>query len=1031
MLQEDINTLQQENMGMQTAIAIALEQKKAVLEQTPPARLLSATAAATTALLTIDNFDAAVNTALQIMGESLDCDRVTVIENFQFPSNPTVAHWRLLYEWTSCDTVSQISDPDVAQGTWEGIEAWYERCRQGDSISYLLEEMPEPFRSGQAAIGVKALYGVPIFVENQYWGVVGFDDCRAAKRRNLAELDVLKTAATCIGSAIQRKRREQALLQAEQARVAELARVNAQLTQLNQELLERKTQQEVLFSISQAIAKVQNHKQLLKVIYEQIKPVFPYDNAGLFVLDQTGEHIYEILDDQVLPDAIQTQLTQAGLLGFFPFLGHKPQAWIYAESPVICSLPEQAEYFLKSCRGQFEIGINAGLQQMIGGSLYCGGKKIGMLSFNSQQRNFYSEQHISLFKGISDLVAIAVANILANEGIVQRETQLLAAQQALLQAEQKRVAELATANLSLQQRDSLLSVVAQITKDLLKTEDIDVAIPTALETVGKLVNMSRAVLILEHQDPSTQRLKHCVIYEWVAAGIADHDSVGMSIMDNDNFQVMIQPLYQGQSMWRVIDELPVITRQQFDKLQIKSTGVVPIFIEGSYIGCVGFDDCVTPRQWNQQEIDVLTAAAESIGAALHRKQLVECLITERARIAEKRVAELAKANESLRGCVNRLADQPDCETFWEHILLEASAQINSYAAALFLYDQSSNTRVMKRYVREGKVLPIKTTPELSQFKKAIPGDIASFWEKALFQGEPVLFNLDNWDERVSPRMKWHQNQGHRSILRVPLILGDRPLGFIGFCFREARTSLPENMELIMALAQQATLAIQLTNLAEQGRQAAILEERNRMAREIHDTLAQAFTGVIIQLGAASRIITDESADVQAHINQARDLAREGLAEARRSVNALRPQILETSNLRKAFNRLAAQMSAIDTQIICTVIGEVYRLSIDRENNLLRIGQEALTNAVKYAQASEIQIELVYQPTEFILRVKDNGQGFEMDSLSMVQGFGLISMKERCDRISANLTIQSIPGQGTEIMILIDNDAKNLDSHLNC
>ncbi|MBE9198864.1 MULTISPECIES: GAF domain-containing protein [unclassified Nodularia (in: cyanobacteria)] len=801
MLQEDINTLQHENMGMQTAITIALEQKKAVPESAAANRLLEATAAAAKALLTIDNFDTAVSTALQIIGESLDCDRITVIENFENPSNLRLPHWRVLYEWTAFDSVSQISDPDVAQGTYAGIESWYERCSQGQSISYLLEEMPEPFRSGQVAIGVKALHGVPIFVENQYWGIVGFDDCRTAKRRNPAELAVLKTAATCIGSAIQRKRTEQASLQAEQARVAELA----------------------------------------------------------------------------------------------------------------------------------------------------------------------------------------------------------------------------TANVSLQQRDRLLSVVAQITKDLLKREDIDVAIPTALEAVGKLVNISRVVLIIERQDPSTRRLKHCVVYEWVAAGIADHDSVGMSVMDNDHFQVMIQPLYQGQSIWRVIEKLPVVTRRQFEKLEIKSTGVVPIFIEGSYIGCVGFDDCVTPRHWSQQEIDVLTAAAESIGAALHRKQLVECLIAERARAAEERAAELARANEALRGCVNRLADQPNCETFWEHILLEASAQINSYAAALFLYNESSNTRVMKRYVREGKVVSIATSPELAEFKKSIPGDIASFWEEALFRGEAVFFNLDDCDERVSPRINWHQNQGHRSIVRVPLILGDRPLGFIGFCFREPRTGLPENMELIMALAQQATLAIQLTNLAEQGRQAAILEERNRMAREIHDTLAQAFTGVIIQLGAASRIITDESADVQAHMNLARDLAREGLAEARRSVNALRPQILETSNLRKAFKRLAAQMSAaIDTQIICTVMGEVYPLSIDRENNLLRIGQEALTNAIKYAQASEIQIQLVYQPTQFILRVKDNGQGFEMDSLSMVQGFGLISMKERCDRIGAELIIQSLPEQGTEIMISITN-----------
>ncbi|MCP6758374.1 MAG: GAF domain-containing protein [Fischerella sp. CENA71] len=958
-------------------------------------RILEATATAANALLTIENFNEAVNTALKLIGESLDCDRVSVIENFNHPSEPLHC-WKMLYEWNSPHTVSQITHPDEAQGIYEegGIAQWYERISQGNSLSYLLEEMPEPFRSGQAALGVKVLHVVPIFVEGQCWGVFGFDDCREGKRRGSAELALLKTVAACIGSAIQRQR--------------------------------------------------------------------------------------------------------------------------------------------------------------------------------------------------------------------------------IQQAEQKRTAELAKVNAELQQRDRLLSVVAQVTKNLLETEDIDVAIPTALQAIGEVANMSRVQLILERQAPTTQKLQHCVTYEWVAAGITPQiNHPTMAVIDNDDAEVMLRELYAGRSIWRIVDCLPDAIRVQFESIGIKSSGGVPLFIEGRYIGCVAFDDCVTPRHWSQQEIDVLTTAAEGIGAALHRKQLVERLIAERARTAEERVAELSKANtalknsldrlaadseldtflghvileikhqlgaqrshlflydppshtlhlhlgsethevlpkdklqdiepfrdpipaditkaweimvqtkqplefaiwenphpehwpvalewhrqrghqtamciplmlgdialgflglaftqkatlnpeefelaqalahqatlaiqltrlaeeakqaailkeqkkaakkqiaelvranESLRGCVNRLADEPDLETFWEHILLEASAQAKSYAAALFLYNETSDTKVMKRYVRERQVVPIKTAPELEPFRVPITGTILSFWKEALFRGEAIFFNLDNWDEEVYSGIKWHRSQGHRSIVRVPLILGSRPLGFIGLCFREPRTSLPENIELIMALAQQATLAIHLTHLAEQSRQAAVLEERNRMAREIHDTLAQAFTGVIVQLGAASRIVPGELPEVQAHITQARDLAREGLAEARRSVNALRPQILETSNLCKAFNRLAAQMSAsIDMQISCNIIGEVYPLSVEVENNLLRIGQEALTNSIKHAFATEIKIELVYEPTQFILRVKDNGRGFETDSLSVVKGFGLMGIKERSDRISAQLTIQSIPGQGTEITILI-------------
>ncbi|MBD2516013.1 GAF domain-containing sensor histidine kinase [Nostoc sp. FACHB-973] len=986
-----INT---DNTELQEARVAQLEAQNRLLENRD--RILEATTTAVNALLTIENFDRAVNTALKVIGESLDCDRVSVIENFAHPSQPLHC-WKMLYEWNSPYTVSQISHPDEAQGSYEegGIAEWYERIKQGQNLSYLLEEMPEPFRSGQAALGVKVLHVVPIFVEGQCWGVFGFDDCREAKRRGSAELALLKTVAACIGSAIARQR--------------------------------------------------------------------------------------------------------------------------------------------------------------------------------------------------------------------------------IQQAEQKRTVELAKVNQELQQRDRLLSVVAQITKNLLETEDIDVAIPTALQAIGQVANISRVQLILERQNPATQKLQHWVTYEWVAEGITPQiNHPTMAAIDNDDAEVMVIELHAGRSIWRIVDHLPDTIRVQFESIGVKSSGGVPLFIEGRYIGCVAFDDCLTRRHWSQQEIDVLTAAAEGIGAALHRKQLVERLITERARFAEERVAELSKANtalknsldrlaadseldtflghvileikhqlsaqrahlflydppshtlrlhlgsetdevlpknqlqdiepflnpipaditgawkimvqtkqplefaiwenahpehwpvalewhrtrghqtamciplilgdialgflglafqqkatlkpedfelaqalahqgtlaiqltrlaeeakqaailkeqkkaakeqiaelvranESLRGCVNRLADEPDLETFWEHILLEASAQAKSYAAALFLYNETSDTKIMKRYVREGRVLPIKTSAELEQFRVPVTGNLLSFWKEALLRGEAIFFNLDDWNQQVDSGIKWHRSQGHRSIVRVPLILGSRPLGFIGLCFREPRTSLPENIELIMALAQQATLAIHLTHLGEQSRQAAILEERNRMAREIHDTLAQAFTGVIVQLGAASRIVPSELAEVLAHITQARDLAREGLAEARHSVNALRPQILETSNLPKAFNRFAAQMSAsIDTQIICNIIGEIYPLSVDIENNLLRIGQEALTNAIKYASASEIKIELVYEPTQFILRVKDNGKGFDTDSLSTVKGFGLMGIKERSDRTGAHLTIQSIPGQGTEITIIIN------------
>lgn len=203
--------------------------------------------------------------------------------------------------------------------------------------------------------------------------------------------------------------------------------------------------------------------------------------------------------------------------------------------------------------------------------------------------------------------------------------------------------------------------------------------------------------------------------------------------------------------------------------------------------------------------------------------------------------------------------------------------------------------------------------------------------------------------------------------------------------------------------------------------ASILEERNRMAREIHDTLAQAFTRILLNVGAATQVLTDDLEATQAHFEMVEDLARTGLAEARRSVAALRPQLLEDGSLHSALYRLVTQMrAAADTDIIYEIKGTAYSMPVEVENNLLRIGQEALTNAIKYADAGEVRVELVYENTQCILRVKDDGQGFGVGSIPRVGGFGLLGMSERAKHIGAQLTIGSQPGQGTEIVVIIKN-----------
>jgi predicted ATPase/signal transduction histidine kinase/GAF domain-containing protein/tRNA A-37 threonylcarbamoyl transferase component Bud32 len=219
----------------------------------------------------------------------------------------------------------------------------------------------------------------------------------------------------------------------------------------------------------------------------------------------------------------------------------------------------------------------------------------------------------------------------------------------------------------------------------------------------------------------------------------------------------------------------------------------------------------------------------------------------------------------------------------------------------------------------------------------------------------------------------------------------------------------------------------ITDISDRRRaeQASILEERNRMAREIHDTLAQAFTGILLHVGSITQMLADDSGSAHIYLERLEkidELARTGLAEARRSVVALRPQLLEESTLRSALHRLVTQMrSTTKTTLIYESKGVVYSLPTEVENHLLRIGQEALTNAIKYAKASKILVELVYQDAQCLLRVKDDGQGFGVGSISSPGGFGLLGMSERAERIGAHLAIQSQPGQGTEIIVIVNRE----------
>ena len=254
----------------------------------------------------------------------------------------------------------------------------------------------------------------------------------------------------------------------------------------------------------------------------------------------------------------------------------------------------------------------------------------------------------------------------------------------------------------------------------------------------------------------------------------------------------------------------------------------------------------------------------------------------------------------------------------------------------------------------------------------------------------------------------------KTVLYLPLLLGTTTLGMLTVNSQERRRYSAADLDLAQALVQQLTLAIQLARLGQSARDAAVLDERNRLACEIHDTLAQGFTGIVVQLEAAEDSLDDDPTAARDHLDRARRLARSSLTEARRSVQALRPQALESEDLVHAPARTADNLTAgTPTRAEVHIYGTTRPLAADTESALLRIGQEAVTNALRYAAAPNIRLALTFHPTTIALQVHDDGQGF--DPAAPRRGFGLIGMRERTTRLGGTLTLTSRPGCGTTVL----------------
>lgn len=237
---------------------------------------------------------------------------------------------------------------------------------------------------------------------------------------------------------------------------------------------------------------------------------------------------------------------------------------------------------------------------------------------------------------------------------------------------------------------------------------------------------------------------------------------------------------------------------------------------------------------------------------------------------------------------------------------------------------------------------------------------------------------------------------------------------------EAERALQTAHDVLEERVEERTTALR-REISARHEAEAILQERGRLASELHDTLEQGLTGIALQLDAAARAEPVVPAEAGRHLDLARTLIRQSKAEVRRSVWNLRSQLLDENDLPGALRQTARQIvEGTKVSASVEVKGPVRRLPEIVESNLLRLGQEALTNVLKHAAASTVRLNLEYHADAVTLRVVDDGNGFDVAAaLSTADGhFGLTGMRERARRIGGKFEITSAPGAGTVLAVRV-------------
>ncbi|NPV77190.1 MAG: PAS domain S-box protein [Anaerolineae bacterium] len=426
--------------------------------------------------------------------------------------------------------------------------------------------------------------------------------------------------------------------------------------------------------------------------------------------------------------------------------------------------------------------------------------------------------------------------------------------------------------------------------------------------------------------------------------------------------------------------------------------------EGTITGCIGVALDVTDRvrvyQGLEQRVEERTREIQ------RRRQVAEGL---------SEIVAILNSNQPLEEILNFIVSQA-C-----HILQAESV-------ALYLIQENNNSLQIQASAGSDAELQ-------RQYCFAVgEGSVGEAFAKR----QPVIIP-DIQQEQVQGRQPWVTDQvkefwqqaaqNYKAEAAVPILAQSALYGAIRLTYRDPKDLTADEIELASALGDQAALAIENAHLRDQSEQLAVMNERNRLARELHDSLTQSIYSLTLMAEAGRRLIEiGDLENVKTYLLRLGQTAQQSLKEMRLLVYELRPNVLIREGLIGALqHRLDAveNRAGLETQLR---INGSLQLPPNIEVELYRIAQEALNNTLKHSGASKVAISFQNSRGIFELEIADNGQGFDVTEKNVAGGLGLTSMQERAEKIGSKLLLVSSPGQGTSVKVMINKPIWSQESY---